>query len=120
MDMDTHTHTHVVQKPLYDGEHRRLRNECVDASSWRNEQKLVDNRWLTLLAPNITPVEDSEGRFWLPGKLPPDRELKEGAPAQASEWPQKQKGSWWELSDGTRLQGEAKARKAQEALMQPA
>ena len=119
MDMDTLTH--VVQKPFYDGEHRRLRNECVDATSWRNEQKLVDHKWLTLLAPNITPVEDSEGRFWLPGKLPPDRELKGATPQADGEWPKKDdKGSFWTLSDGARVQGEAKAREAQEALMQPA
>ena len=111
--------TYVVRKPFYDGEHRRLRNECVDASGWRNEDKLVNTRWITPLAPNIKPVEDSAGRFWLPGRMPPDRELKLEAQADG-EWPRKNKGSWWTLSDGTRLQGEAQAREAQAELLQTA
>lgn len=45
-----------------------------------------------------------------------EEEEQEEEPAAEEEWPKKGGGGWWTLSNGDKVQGEAKAREAQAAL----
>jgi len=114
--------THICTKKFGDdtvtqGEKVRHVGEVVDASLWRNAEKLVRQRWMTVLSPNVETTRDAEGRFWVAA----EGEDVPGDPLDIDEFPKHvgKGGPWYVLSSGTKVKGKAKAAE-QEAALQSA
>lgn len=110
--------THICIKKFGDdtvtrGKKVRYVGEVVDASMWRNAEKLVRQRWMTVLPPNVETTQDDEGRWWIKEEGVPED------PVQIDEYPQYAGGPWYVLSNGSKVKGKAKAAE-QEAALQSA
>lgn len=133
--------THVVQKPFRDDGVKRLTGELVNALGWPLVRKLEDQRYIAVIPPGLVPVQDVSGRWWadrqflrkhnLQEQRPPVGEVPgvpvatqpsppvdepERQPTDEAEWPKHTGGGWYDLSDGTRVKGKARALEAQAAI----
>lgn len=122
--------THVVQRPFRDGEQKRVTGELVNALGWTWARQLEDQRYITPVPAGLQPVQSVDGRWWAdrqflrryglqeqrPATVPPIARDDDQDATPLTAWPRKAKGSWYELSDGRKVQGKVAAREAQAAL----